>query len=237
MDLKIYEGIVYGYLGELDKAINTFKSAIRQTEDKMIITMSYLNISSLYLGLNKENLDQLKLEEVKKYLDFANENFDSLSNSMKSKILSNYSMYYCLMGEYEKSIEVLVNSFKYNEEKDLPDLYNHLAGLYLKSTDDSGFSEIAKDYLEKAETLGTKYNQTLSLGQTFNLKAEIELREDQFFTALDTLYLSFEYFKKSEATESACKCLLKINELMDKYKHNSLESLKKNLQKSLTNNF
>lgn len=81
-----------------------------------------------------------------------------------------------------------------------------------------------------------KYNKTLSLGQTFNLKAEVELREDQFFTAIDTLYLSFEYFKKSEATVLACECLLKINELMDKYRHNNLKSIRNYLKQRLANN-
>lgn len=235
VDLKIYEGIVYGYSGELDKALNTFKSIIQQTEDEMIKTMSYLNISWIYLGLEK-TFDDVKLEEAKKYIDYANRNFNSLSNEVKNKILTNYSMYYYLTEEYKKSIEKLIDSSEYCDEKDLPDLYNNLAELYLTSNNDNSFLEIIIKYLEKAEVLGTKYNKTLSLGQTFNLKAEVELREDQFFTALDTLYLSFEYFKKSEATVSACECLLKINELMDKYRHNSLKSLRNNLKHRLANN-
>lgn len=235
MNLNIYEGVVYGYLGNIDKAVNIFKAIINQTNDQTIITTSYLNIAWLYLGLDKKSFENFKLEEAKKYLDLANKQFDVLPNSMKQKVLYNYSIFYCLNENYEKAIGVLENSIDYYEEKSLADLYNNIAELYLKSTDGNSFSEIASEYLEKAEVLGSKYNKTLSLGQTFYLKAEVEIREDQFFTALDTLYLAFEYFKQAEESVLACECLLKINELMDEYKQNNLISLKNKIKMGISN--
>lgn len=95
---------------------------------------------------------------------------------------------------------VLIYFFRKNKSYYLKILflkYNNIAELYINLTDDNSLSKITRDYLEKAEGLGRKYDETLSLGQTFYLKAEIELREDQFFTALDTLYLSYSKAKIS----------------------------------------
>lgn len=47
--------------------------------------------------------------------------------------------------------------------------------------------------------------------------------------------LAFGYFKDAEATVMACECLMKINDLMDKYKNSNLQSLKENLKKRLIN--
>lgn len=235
MDIKIYEGIFHGYYGMSDKAVDTFKSIINQTEDKSLITTAYLNIAWLYMDLDRRTLKGHQIDEAKKFLDLADQNFDFISNSLKSKVLSDYSIYYFLKEEYDQAIEVLVEAIKYCEEKDLADLYNTLVELYLKSTDDSSFSLDISKCLKEAEILGKKFNKTLSLGQTFYLRGEIELREDQFFTALDTLYLSFEYFKQAEATVLACECLLKINELIDGYKQKNLESLKNNMISGISN--
>lgn len=233
LELKIYEGIVHGCLGRLDKAVDIFNAVINQTEDKSIKTISYLNIAWLYMSLDRKILDTQKTDEAKKYIDLAYDYFDLLSDDMKHKILSNYSVYYYLNKEYDKAIEILNDSIKYCQEKDLADLYNTLVELNLKLTSDSNFSEHIKEYLEKAEIVGTKHDKFLSLGQTFYLRAEVELREDQFFSALDTLYLSFDYFKQAEATVLAYDCLLKINQLTDEYEQHHLKTLKNNLKKSL----
>lgn len=227
MDLKIYEGIVYGYLGKLDQSLEIFKSIINQTKNPVIITKSYLNIAWLSMVFDKKAPKDLRMKEVKKYLDLAHENFGSLPDSLKCEILTSYSSYYYYEEDYEKAMTILKESIQYSEEESLSEVYNNLVELSLKSMANEGFSETARKYLEKAEVLGVKYHKTLSLGQTFFLRAEIELREDQFFTALDTLYLSFEHFKQAEASVLACSCLLKINELIAGYEQNNLEALKK----------
>lgn len=235
IDLSVYEGIIHGYIGNFDKAVGIFKSVVNQTKDKVVIVTSYLNIAWLYMNLGGKTIDGNKLNEAKKYLDLADGYFDYLANNIRYKILLNYSFYYFLKEKYEKAIEIITDAIKYCEEKDLASLYNTLAELYVKFTDDGGFLENVREYLDKAEVLGTKYSKALSLGRTFYLRAEVELCEDQFFTALDTLYISFDYFKQAEATVSAYECLLKINELIDEYNQNNLESLKNNLTKRLAN--
>lgn len=227
MDLKIYEGIVYGYLGKLDQSLETFKSIIKQTKNPVIMTKSYLNIAWLSMAFDKKASKDLRMKDAKKYLDLAHEDFDSLPDSLKCEILTSYSAYYYYEEDYDKAMTILQKSIQYSEEESLSEVYNNLVELSLKSMNTEGFSENARKFLEKAEVLGAKYHKPLSLGQTFYLRAEIELREDQFFTALDTLYLSFEHFKQAEATVLACSCLLKINQLIDGYEQNNLEALKK----------
>lgn len=228
IDLKIYQGIVYGNLGKLDKAVQTFKSVIDQTEDNSIITIAYLNIAWLYLVSESKTTEE-NLPQAKKYLELAKGKFEIVSKKLKYDILTTYSAFYSLHKEYDEAIEVLIDSINYCTEENLSDLYNNLAELYLKSSNDTCLSEIIKEYLEKAEVLATKHSKLISLGQTFYLRAEIESREDQFFSALDTLYLAFSYFKRAEATILAYECLLKINQQMDNYKQNSLLTLKNKL--------
>lgn len=165
MNLKIYEGVVKGYLGNLNEAIKIFKDVIDHAKDQTIFTTSCLNIAWLYMGLDRQTLDEHKLTEAKNYLDLVNDQFTSLTNDIKYNLLSNYSVYYYLKNNYRKSIDFLENSIKYCEEKYLADLYNNIAELYINSADDNSFSDITRDYLEKAEGLGTKYNEKLSLHQ------------------------------------------------------------------------
>lgn len=233
--LKKLKGVSKGYLGFMEESLKIFKELITETADINLLVGVYLNISWVHLLLKNPN--EYNLEEAKHYLDLANEHFDSLSNRRKLKVLNNYSVYYFYKDEYDKAIELLEDSIKYCEEQYLPDIYNNLSELYLKiaETEDSVVAEVANEYLKKAEILATTNNNNLTLGYIFYTMAMIKLREDQLFTALDTLYLSFEFFKKAEAHIKACDTLLKINELTDDYKHSSLQSFRENLKNKLKN--
>ncbi len=231
-ELKKYKGVAKGFLGKANQALKIFKELTFETNDINLLVGVYINIAWVHLTLKNNNPDERNLEEAKHYLDLANEHFDSLSNTRKWKVRDHYSVYYYYNEKYDKAIEILEDSIKYCEEQYLADVYSNLAEFYLKS-DTDGISIIAKEYLEKAEILATTYNNDLALGYIFYTEAMIELREDQLFTALDTLYLSFEFFKKAEAHIKACDTLLKINELMDEYKHSSLKSFRENLKNKL----
>ncbi|MCK4259625.1 MAG: hypothetical protein KAX49_11645 [Halanaerobiales bacterium] len=235
-ELKKYKGVAKGFLGKANQALKILKELTTETDDINLLVGVYINIAWVHLSLKNNNSDGRNIEEAKHYLDLANEHFDSLSNRRKWKVRNNYSVYYYYKDEFEKAIKILEDSIKYCEEEELPDVYNNLAKLYIKISEDDSVSEVAIEYLKEAEALGTIYNKTISLGYTFYFKAEIELIEDQtIFNALDALYISFEYFKKAEATVQACDTLLKINELMDEYKHNSLKSFRENLKNKLKN--
>lgn len=231
-ELKKHRGVAKGFLGSPDEALTIFKELTAETDDINLLVGVYINIAWVHLTLKNNKPGERNLEEAKQYLDLANEHFDCLSNTRKWKVRDHYSVYYYYKKEYDKAIEILEDSIKYCEEQYLADVYSNLAEFYLKS-DPDGISIIAKEYLEKAEVLATAYNNNLVLGYIFYTEAMIELRDDQLFTALDILYVSFEYFKKAEATVKACDCLMKINELMDEYKHSNLKSFRENLKGKL----
>ena len=150
---------------------------------------------------------------------------------MKIQIHNNYSVYYFYKEDYEKAVDIINNSLEYCEEQDLPGLYNNLAEIYLKYG--KGSLELVKEFSDKAEIIANKYNNQLELGKAFYTKAMAEIEDEDLFTALDTLYLSFEYFKEAEAYPYAFDSLVKINELMNNYKIDYLKSIKGSLQGKL----
>ena len=231
-ELKKYKGVAKGFLGKANVALEIFKELTTETDDINLLVGVYINIAWVHLTLKNNNPDERNLEETKHYLDLANEHFDSLSSRRKWKVRNHYSVYYYHKERYDKAIEILEDSIKYCEEQDLAEVYCNLAEFYLKS-DPDGISEIAQEYLEKGERLATTYNNDLVLGYIYYTEAMIELRDNQLFTALDILYLSFDYFKKADATVKACDTLMKINEVMDEYKHNNLKSFRDNLKNKL----
>lgn len=238
-ELKKCKGVAKGYLGNLEEAYKIFKELLEETDkiETNLLLSVYINITWVCLILYKNNQNKQLLKEVKYYLDLGNKYFNSISDKRKFKLLNNYSVYYYYQEQFDKAIEILESSISFCEEDNLADLYNNLAELYLEvdKINTGCISDVAKEYLEKAEILGTRYNNNLALGYIFYTKAMIELHEDQLFSALDTLYLSFEFFKNAEAPLNACDALLKINDIMNKYKYNNLKSLKDNLKEKLRN--
>lgn len=232
LKLKNYEGVISGFLGEINKAKKIFKELIDEIEDIEFLIEVYLNIIWVYLNLDKNTTEEHKIEVAKKYLDLAKEHFNSVSNSLKWVILNNYSVYYYFLKNYEKAIEVLEDAITYCTQEDLPDIYINLAEIYMEFEKES-INIKAKEYLDKAEILATKYNNDLALGYTFYTKAMVELSEDQLFKALDSLSLSYEYFKNAKAYVSVSDCVSKINELMNEYKLNNIKVLKESLQEKM----
>lgn len=203
---------MYGYLGELKKAEEIFKGILNEINNTEFLVETYLNIVWVNLSLYRNESNEQNLEEAKKYLDLANKYSDSVSNNKKGKLNINFSVYYFFKNEYEEAIRLLEEAINYLEEKDLPEVYNNLAELHLKFEGED-VSELVKEYTEKAELIGEKYGKTLEVAKSFYTRSMAELRDEDFFTALDTLHLSFEYFINAEAYSFAFDCLMKINEV------------------------
>ena len=228
-NLKNNLGKVKGYLGELDEAIKIFKDLIDQTEDVSLLTILYINIAWVYLSLDKNDPSEERLTEIEQYLKRAYEYMTSLSNELKWKICNTYSVYYFYCKDYDRAIELLKEAILYCDEKDLSYIYGNMAEIYLK-IDDADVSHFIEEYTQKAEVIGQKYKDSIALARTFYIKAMSELKRDQLFTALDTLYLAFEYFKDAEAYPLAFECLVKINQIMSDYKVDRLHALKDSIK-------
>lgn len=74
-------------------------------------------------------------------------------------------------------------------------------------------------YLHEAEVLSAKTDDKLMIGKVYLTKAMFEMREDQSFTALDSLYLALAHFTEVEVYIYAYNCLLPINRLESECKN------------------
>lgn len=72
------------------------------------------------------------------------------------------------------------------------------------------------EYTVKAEIIGSKYKEDIIVARAYYIRAMSELKKDQLFLAIDTLYLSLEHYRQAEAFSLAFDCLKKINEIMKK---------------------
>ncbi len=229
--LKNYRGVIFGYLGEIEKAENIFRESINEVQDdvELLIIVLLNNWWINWVKYKSEKKDD-SLQMMKKYLELANAHFNEVDDKLKGKILNNYSVYYFNLGDIDKAIEIGEKALQYFEERDLPKMLNNLAVIYI-SFEEDGISEKALEYLNRAEVIGQKYTNNLEVAKTFYNKAEIELREDQLFTALDTLYLAFEHFKQAEALTYAIDVLGKIMEVTNEHNLECFKSLEKTLKK------
>lgn len=227
--LKKRKGTVLGYLGNLDEAIKIFKELIAEIDDTSELVRLYIYITWVHLSLDKNQPTKERLDEVRYYLDLAHMHFDTLSNELKWKTCNAFSVYYYFSAEYHQAVECLKEALTYCEEKDLPYIYGNLAETYLKFTDED-VSHLIREFTEKAEVIGGKFNDNIAVARAFYTKAMSELNTDQLFTALDTLYLAFEYYKQAEAYPLAFECLVKINEIMSNYKIDRLRALQDSIK-------
>ncbi len=226
LKLKSYYGVSLGYVGEFNQARKTFIEILQKTrENKQLLTETYLNLIWLYLHIGKEHLGEAKLKEVKEYLDSSVQNIKIIPNNFKWKIYNGYCLYYYHLKDYTQALESLKKAVEFCEEKYLSHLYTNFAEIYLMFENEDVFP-IIKEYTHKAEVLANKYEDSLGMARAFYIQAMSELKADQFFEALDTLYLAFEHFKDVETYPLAFDSLIKINELMNNYKVDRLKALK-----------
>lgn len=227
--LKKYQGVSLGYLGYYDRAIQIFKDLLDTTDDPVLLVEAYINLTWVYLTSYDTYREDSALKEVSRYLDLIYENFEHINNLKKVRYYMNHCTYYAFLGRYEEAIDIQAEAIPYCNEQHLPEVYNNLAAVYLQG-DKNGVSDYVYDYTRQVEIIGEKYESYLEMGKAFTTKALAELREDQLFAALDTLYLALEHFKKAEAYPWAFECLVQINEIVNDYKIDRLKSLKRDLK-------
>lgn len=231
--LKHYEGIVYGFLGESKKAVNILKELVNQTTEGQCLLEVYLTLAWVYLVLEKEAAKDTCLELGKHYLDLVHVNFDTLSDTLKRKLLNNYNVYYYRKGQYNEAIEVLNQAIQYCEKKDLPKIYNAIAEALLQANPKECLSlDEIREYLDKAEVIASEYDDNIQLGKSFDVRGTAYLKGDQLFKSLDAYYLAFEHFKKAEAYPYAFDSLIKINQVIHEYKIDALQSLGENFKEA-----
>ncbi len=230
--LKKYKGVALGYLGEFKKALIIFKDLLNETDEILLLIEAYNNIAWVNLLITTIKKDDSALQEAKKYLKLIRDNFDNIDDKKRQRYFNNYSTYFSFIGEYDKAIGMQKRALDYCQEADLPKIYNNLAALYL-NFDKEELSVDAIDYLEKAEVISNKNGNKFEMAKSMYTKALYELREEQYFRALDTLYLAFEFFRDAEAYSNSFDTLIKINEVISEYKIDCLSAMSEGLKNKL----
>ncbi len=237
LELKKLKGTAKGFLGCVSEAIRIYQELLKETTEKIAVVRICINLAWVYTTLDRENHHKGGLDEAKKYLDMAMQYFDILPDLLKRKVLNNYSVYHFYQGEYEKAINVLNEALKYAEERDLPKLYNNLAEVYLKYSEEKDFhSSLILEYLDKSEIIAAKFDDNIELAFSLYARAKLEIQEEQIFSALDTLYLAFDHFIDSEAYSYSLEVLLKINQLVSESKAKCIKTMQEKLHNKVRNN-
>ncbi|MCK4261378.1 MAG: hypothetical protein KAX49_20580 [Halanaerobiales bacterium] len=224
--LQKYKGLIFGYHGRLGDAISLFKELVEQTDDITLMVELYINIAWANLILYRQCEEDLVLKEAKIYLDKANQVFDKLTNIKKKQILINYSDYYFVQKDHDKAIEKLKSAINYCQEEDLPKIYNNLAELYLIDNQ----LVLVNDYLYKAEIIANKYSNFFEIGQALFITSNIEINNEEWSKAVDTLYVAFENFKLAQAFPYAFNCFTKILEISQSFNISCINSLRESIK-------
>lgn len=143
-----YQGIVYYYQGDVDKAMNSLVMACiyaDKTDDHSIIGLIYNTIGNLYY-------EQCSFEEAKRMYSVAIDAFSKIGNkknvlyALHSKGLS-----HVYLNEHQEASENLQSALQHAVELEdintLLDIVSSLGGLQAKMRDGSVLNQINKEYL------------------------------------------------------------------------------------------
>lgn len=229
LKLLKFKGIALGYLGDLKSALKLFNELVSTTEEDNLLVELYTNIIWANLLLYKTENNGDILENVKRHLDLIEGKLECLAPAKKRRFFINSSTYYAYCKEYDQGIELLLQAIDYSDEKNLSEIYNNLAALYLES-DKDGISRYVGEYTKKAEILASRNKDSLEVAKSFFTSGMAELREGDYLKALDSLYLSLKYFKEAEAYPFALDCMMTICSIENEYKVECLKLYKQKLK-------
>ncbi len=217
--LQCYYGLAQLYTGQIEQALVTMTKAQQQAAGSESSVEGYLNIVMGYICQYITTREEAALDQCKHYLDLIEPHLPNVSNMLRYSYCNNYGVYYFHRRDLENSLQYIREAVQYCPEHKLPSLYNNLSDVLLKA-DPDGLPVDVEKYTNLAETIGLEHKDYTEVGRAFYLKAQFELRDDQLGTALDSLYMAFEYFKTAQALKFAIETLEKIQNLLQQLTSN-----------------
>ncbi len=214
--LQKYRGLIWGYQGRFAEAINLFSDLLEETNDYILLTELYSNITWANLALYRTEEKNKLLEEAKKYLDL-------LDDNRKKRILLNYGEYHFCNKDYNQAIEIIERAIPYCTEEEMPLVYNNLAELHFQFGDRFKTEE----YLHKAEVLAEKYSNYLEVAKSLYTQGLLEIKDDEWLKATDSLYVSLKYFIKTNAISYAFNCFIQILDISHQLENDCVLSIKR----------
>lgn len=223
-----FKGLIFYYRGLFGKSITIYEKLLKETENIELKTELLINLSAIYLTKYRTHKEDKKyLNEAFKSLKTVDDYFDSIEKDVNKKlILINFGEYYYLLGNIDKAIEKQEQAIQYCQEKDLPEVYNNLAELYVMIN----CLPRAKDYLRDVEILGEKYHNYIEIAKGFFTNSKLELLNEEYLRAVDSLYMALDFFIDAEALHYAFNCFNKILEISKQFDNVCINSLQKGIK-------
>lgn len=223
-----FKGLIFYHRGFFNKSINVYDKLLDQTDNIELKTELYINLSAIYLTMYRTyEEDQKHLDEAFKWLKNTDTYFDSIKKDVNRKLICiNFGEYYYLVGNINQAIKIQEQAIQYCQEKDLPEVYNNLAELCVMSS----YLPKAKEYLRDVEILGEKYHNNLEIAKGFYTNSKVELVNEEYLRAVDSLYLALDFFIDAEALPYAFKCFHKIIEVSKQFDNVCINSLQKGIK-------
>lgn len=228
--LAKFKASILAYKGQYREAMRLLKELLAQTDDHYLRSEIYINISWVLLEYYKREPMDETLDEVKFYLDEADEimmKVDSLDK--KRRILNNYAEYYKFKKDYESARKMLEEELKCCTESELPEVYNDLAQVYLEQ----GHEDVMEKFLHDAELIASRYDNDMEVARALYTKAIALMKRNErndLISVIDSLSIAFYNFTSCGAYNNAFDCFITITEVCDTLKHDCATTLKEQIK-------
>lgn len=224
--LAKFKASILAYKGQYREALRLLKELLTHTDDHYLLSEVYINISWVLLEYYKREPLEMTLDEIKFYLDEADEvllKVDSVEK--KRRILNNYAEYYKFKKNYEAARKMLEEELKFCSESQLPEVYNDLAQVYLEQ----GHEDVMEKFLHDAELIASRYDNDMEVARALYTKAIARMKRndrDDLVSVIDSLSIAFYNFTSCGAYNNAFDCFIKITEVCNALKHDCATTLK-----------
>lgn len=199
------KGAALAWLGQHAEALDIFEELTG--EDSLLIRVYAMNsIAWVYLlkYQREQNQEYLDLAET-----YARDSIDYAKDSDKQLYaisVRNLANVYWESKKYEKALLLFLEVNELFEGKN-PKSLNNVAATYVSL----GKCDLAREYLQKAETIAEQSNNAFEQGQCYYIYGRIEEELlDQAMHAKDFYLAAFDYYIEAKAFEEAVKAYKRI---------------------------
>lgn len=229
-DVLRNRGIALGKIGEDAKAVDIFKEILGSDIQEQILK-AHINLVWIFLRLYVRDGEQI-------YIKKAEEHCNSILDILESHepddrvykvFLTNLGTLYYNQGDYDKALEVFEEQKeKFNNDKDLPIIYNNLASILIEKYE----IKSAEEYLHKALFLAEQTHNYQQIGENYMLRAQIAMTKEDYIQVKDNYVVAYDNFCEANDLAKACLVYKDIQNIDFKVNNESLDKLTRKLPSS-----
>lgn len=232
LELLRKKGIILGKRGKYEEAIQIFEQLVDEEFLKFKI-VGLGNLAGMYMLMYIKNKEKSYISKAQEHCKEALILFDNfVDNKLYKQININLGTSYWHNEEYEEALEVFLKTYEIDEND--PTILNNIATTYVNLKE----GEFAEEYLEKAETLAMKQENSYAIANSNLIRGRLAyMVYDDTFKAKDYFLVAFDQFGKINGYIEMCDCLDNMLELDAKINRESITILSKRLKDGLSKSF